>query len=179
MTIFCGVSPWSLIEVWGTCCLHHQGPHRPDDGGSKYLRNVGKLVPDCTVQQPRKVNSPPWEPEVSPYSFLFTWLLLLFFILLWRDPSPFAFLFSIITLLYLCLSLLIPYWATGKIFFLGSEWTGSKRWTSFWEFQKMSSHQKLLICYDLITRCQICLHEANTRSAGTQIPSLLWDLNVH
>jgi hypothetical protein len=28
--------------------------HRPDDGGSKHLRKVGKLLPDYTVLQPRK-----------------------------------------------------------------------------------------------------------------------------
>jgi hypothetical protein len=28
--------------------------HRPDDGGSKQLRNVGKLLPDYTAQQPRR-----------------------------------------------------------------------------------------------------------------------------
>jgi hypothetical protein len=27
---------------------------RPDDGGSKALRNVGKLLPDYTVLQPRR-----------------------------------------------------------------------------------------------------------------------------
>jgi hypothetical protein len=35
----------------GACCLHH---HRPDDGGSKYLWNVGKLLPDYTAQHPRR-----------------------------------------------------------------------------------------------------------------------------
>jgi hypothetical protein len=28
--------------------------HRPDDGGSKHLWNVDKLLPDYTVQQPRR-----------------------------------------------------------------------------------------------------------------------------
>jgi hypothetical protein len=28
--------------------------HRPDDGGSKYVRNVDKLVPDYTALQPRR-----------------------------------------------------------------------------------------------------------------------------
>jgi hypothetical protein len=28
--------------------------HRPDDGGSEYLWNVGKLLPDYTAQQPRR-----------------------------------------------------------------------------------------------------------------------------
>jgi hypothetical protein len=30
-------------------CLHHQGV-RPDDGGSKHLWNVGKLLPDYTAR---------------------------------------------------------------------------------------------------------------------------------
>jgi hypothetical protein len=28
--------------------------HRPDDGGSKHLRNVGKLLPDYMAEQPRR-----------------------------------------------------------------------------------------------------------------------------
>jgi hypothetical protein len=28
--------------------------HRPDDGGSKHVCNVGKLLPDYTAQQPRR-----------------------------------------------------------------------------------------------------------------------------
>jgi hypothetical protein len=28
--------------------------HRPDDGGSKHLWNVSKLLPDYTAQQPRR-----------------------------------------------------------------------------------------------------------------------------
>jgi hypothetical protein len=35
---------------------------RPDDGGRKHLRNVGKLIPDYTAQYPRKQSysySPP------------------------------------------------------------------------------------------------------------------------
>jgi hypothetical protein len=31
--------------------------HRPDDGGSKNLRNVGKFVPDYTAQYPRRHSS--------------------------------------------------------------------------------------------------------------------------
>jgi hypothetical protein len=42
-----------VVEVYqhfrSPCCLH-----RPDDGGSKDLRNVGKLLPDYTVLQPRR-----------------------------------------------------------------------------------------------------------------------------
>jgi hypothetical protein len=33
------------------CCLHHR---RPDDGGSWHLWNVGKLLPDYMVLQPRR-----------------------------------------------------------------------------------------------------------------------------
>jgi hypothetical protein len=28
--------------------------HRPDDGGSRHLLNVGRLPPDYTAQQPRR-----------------------------------------------------------------------------------------------------------------------------
>jgi hypothetical protein len=38
-----------------------------DDGGSKDLWNVGKLLPDYTVLQPRRQPSsysPPWEPQI-------------------------------------------------------------------------------------------------------------------
>jgi hypothetical protein len=40
---------------------------RPDDGGSKDLWNVGKLLPDYTALQPRRQQSsysPPWEPQI-------------------------------------------------------------------------------------------------------------------
>jgi hypothetical protein len=40
--------------------------HLPDDGGSKDLWNVCKLLPDDTAQQPRRQPSsysPPWEPK--------------------------------------------------------------------------------------------------------------------
>jgi hypothetical protein len=54
MAVFWFVAPCSLVEVYqrfrGPCCLHHQ----PDDGGSKYLWNVGKLLVDCTALQPRR-----------------------------------------------------------------------------------------------------------------------------
>jgi hypothetical protein len=53
MAVFWFVAPCSLVEVHrrfrGTCCLHH----RPDDGGRKYLRNVGKFLPDYTALQTR------------------------------------------------------------------------------------------------------------------------------
>jgi hypothetical protein len=41
--------------------------HCPDDGGSKYLWNVGKLLPDYTALQPRRqpsLYSLPWEPQI-------------------------------------------------------------------------------------------------------------------
>jgi hypothetical protein len=40
---------------------------RPDDGGSKYLWKVCKLLQDYTVLQPRRQPSsysPPWEPQI-------------------------------------------------------------------------------------------------------------------
>jgi hypothetical protein len=71
MAVFWVVAPCSLVEVYrrfrGTCCLHH---HRPDDGSSKYLWNVGKLLPGYTTLQPKRQASstmsygPPWEPHV-------------------------------------------------------------------------------------------------------------------
>jgi hypothetical protein len=42
--------------------------HCPDDGGSKHLWNVSKLLPDYTVQPPRRQQSsysPLWEPAIS------------------------------------------------------------------------------------------------------------------
>jgi hypothetical protein len=57
------VVPFSLV---GPCCLHHQGD-RPDDGDSKDLWNVGKLLPDYTALQPGRQPSsysPPWEPQI-------------------------------------------------------------------------------------------------------------------
>jgi hypothetical protein len=53
MAVFWVVALCSLEEVYqrlgGTWCLHH----RPDDGGSKDLWNVGKLLPGYTALQPR------------------------------------------------------------------------------------------------------------------------------
>jgi hypothetical protein len=55
MAVFWIVAPCSLVEVYqrfrGPCCLHHQGS---DDRGSKDIWNVGKLLPDYTVLQPRR-----------------------------------------------------------------------------------------------------------------------------
>jgi hypothetical protein len=48
MAVFWLVLPCSLVEVYRRfsrdCCLHQEG----DDGGSKHLLNVGKLLPDYT-----------------------------------------------------------------------------------------------------------------------------------
>jgi hypothetical protein len=68
MAVFSAVAQCSLVEVCRrfrcACYLHHG----PDDGGSKHLWNVVKLLPDYTVQQPRRQQSsylPPWEPKIS------------------------------------------------------------------------------------------------------------------
>jgi hypothetical protein len=44
--------------------------HHADDGGSKDLWNVGKLLPDYTALQPRRQPSsysPPWEPQILTF----------------------------------------------------------------------------------------------------------------
>jgi hypothetical protein len=46
---------------------------RPDDGGSKDLWDVGKLLPDYTALQPRRQPSsysPLWEPQILPENTL-------------------------------------------------------------------------------------------------------------
>jgi hypothetical protein len=70
------VAPGSLVEFYrlfrGAYCLHRQGNDhgdtlRPNDGGSMYLRNVCKLVPDYTALQPRRQpssHSLPREPQI-------------------------------------------------------------------------------------------------------------------
>jgi hypothetical protein len=58
----------------GLCCLHHQGDHHPDDGGSKDLWNVGELLPDYTAWQPRRQPSSYsllWEPQILLPPILF------------------------------------------------------------------------------------------------------------
>jgi hypothetical protein len=49
------VAPCNMVEFYrrirGVYYLHYQGD---DDGGSKNLWNVGKLLPDYTTQYPRK-----------------------------------------------------------------------------------------------------------------------------
>jgi hypothetical protein len=60
IAVFWVVAPCSLVEVSSMS-------HRPDDGGSKDPWNVGKLLPDYTVLQPRRQQSsysPPWEPQI-------------------------------------------------------------------------------------------------------------------
>jgi hypothetical protein len=43
----------AVFWVVAPCCLHHQGDEW-DDGGSKDLWNVGKLLPDYTALQPKR-----------------------------------------------------------------------------------------------------------------------------
>jgi hypothetical protein len=48
---------------------------RRDNGGSKQLWNVSKLLPYCTAQQPKRQPSsysPPWEPEISQVNLSFS-----------------------------------------------------------------------------------------------------------
>jgi hypothetical protein len=54
MAVFWVVAACSLIEVYrrfrGTCCLHHQGTHRPDDVGNtslvNYYQTTGRYNPE-------------------------------------------------------------------------------------------------------------------------------------
>jgi hypothetical protein len=66
MSVFWVVVPCSLVEVKrrfrGTCRLHH---YCPDDGGSKHLRNIGKLLPDYMALQPRRHSFSSWNPTHS------------------------------------------------------------------------------------------------------------------
>jgi hypothetical protein len=39
--------------------------HRPDDGGNKHPWNVGKLPPDYTAQQPRRLSSLDWTKFIA------------------------------------------------------------------------------------------------------------------
>jgi hypothetical protein len=77
MAVFSFVASCSLVEVYRRCRGAPSSgrrvsctllTRRPDDGGSKHLWNVGKLLPDYTAQQPRRQPSsysPPWEPQIS------------------------------------------------------------------------------------------------------------------
>jgi hypothetical protein len=49
-------SNYDIGRIWGSHGGEYQGD-RPDDGGSKDLWNVGKLLPDYTVLQPRRQQS--------------------------------------------------------------------------------------------------------------------------
>jgi hypothetical protein len=62
-----------MVSALADCFLHLKPirrarlTHRPDDGGSKVLWNVGKLLPDYTALQPRRQPSsysPPSEPQI-------------------------------------------------------------------------------------------------------------------
>jgi hypothetical protein len=56
------VARTTLVTKYGAPFLH-----RPDDGGSKNLWNVGKLLPDYTALQPRRqppLYSSSWEPQI-------------------------------------------------------------------------------------------------------------------
>jgi hypothetical protein len=43
-----------LCRITASTSITRAMTHRPDDGGSKHLWNVGKLLPDNTAQQPRR-----------------------------------------------------------------------------------------------------------------------------
>jgi hypothetical protein len=59
--LFWVVAPCSLVVVYqsfrGPCCLHNQGDHRPDDGGSNDLRNFGKLPDYKAIKHRRQPSS--------------------------------------------------------------------------------------------------------------------------
>jgi hypothetical protein len=67
MAVFRVEGQRSLIVVYrrfiGTFCFHRQGD--PDDGGSKYLWNVGKLLPHNAALQPRR--QPSLQYPCEPY----------------------------------------------------------------------------------------------------------------
>jgi hypothetical protein len=58
MAVFWAIAPCSLVEVYrrvrGACCLRRQCDKCSDNGGSKHLWNVSKLLPDYTAQQPTR-----------------------------------------------------------------------------------------------------------------------------
>lgn len=115
-----------------------------------------------------------WISHLTPF------FLVDFCVLLLTDPSRFAFLLSITTLLYLCLPVLMPHSAICKYFSVTQNKHHRSCRTPSWGLQKATGHQKLQICYDIIT-CSRSSHQkaGGSRSAATQIPSFLWDLNVH
>jgi hypothetical protein len=57
-------SPWRRVWIWQP----YRMIYRPDDGSSKQLWKVGKLLRDYTAQYPWRLlssYSPPWEPDIS------------------------------------------------------------------------------------------------------------------
>jgi hypothetical protein len=52
MAVFWVGAPCSLVEVYLRSII--RATHRPSDGGSKHLWNVGKPLPDYMAQQPRR-----------------------------------------------------------------------------------------------------------------------------
>jgi hypothetical protein len=57
-TVFWDVAPYSLAKVVSevlAVSIIMMSTDCPDDGGSKHLRNVGKLLPDYTAQYLRRV----------------------------------------------------------------------------------------------------------------------------
>jgi hypothetical protein len=63
ITVFWDIAPCSMVEAF----RRFRGAYCPDDGGSKYVRNVGKLLPVYALRRPRRRSSysPPREHEVS------------------------------------------------------------------------------------------------------------------
>jgi hypothetical protein len=61
MNVFWDVVPCGPVQVYwcfgGACCLHHQDDHCPDDGDSKNLWNVGKLLSDRRSHPSRQSSS--------------------------------------------------------------------------------------------------------------------------
>jgi hypothetical protein len=77
MTVFWDVAPCSLVWVISASAGHgspsstpskdvgSSATHRPDDGGSKHLKHVGKLLPDYTAKHPRR--QPSSELYLTPF----------------------------------------------------------------------------------------------------------------
>jgi hypothetical protein len=67
MAVFWVVAHRNLVEFY-----QHLGGTHPDDRGSKYLSNVGKLLPDYTALQPRRQPSYYYNLFFSSFPFLRT-----------------------------------------------------------------------------------------------------------
>jgi hypothetical protein len=71
--IYCRVLNWmsaDVSEIRAASVIRAMATHRPDDGGSTYLWNVGRYLIKNTAVHPRRFwasYSPPWEPEISHY----------------------------------------------------------------------------------------------------------------